>query len=413
MSANPRRKLSARPSVVPDGAMHELKADIRTKREAMEQLLVDSEGRVYLKGLTLTQLEDWVEHTLGEKRFRARQLWRWMYKSERLAGTFEEMTDLAKSFRARLMETARVDALRVHTVHESEDGTRKILYALDSGGYIESVVIPARGRTTICVSSQSGCALNCQFCLTGRSSFKGHLTAGEIVDQVVIARRLFAPDATHVVFMGEGEPLHNINNVLHSVEVMLDSDGLNLSHNRVTVSTSGLIPEIRRFVQESRANLAVSLHAADNITRAWLMPISRKYPVEELMAVLRDEFPRHAARQRKVFFEYVMLKGVNDSLENAKALLRITSGVPCKINLIHFNTHEGTEFEASSDETIYAFQDFLVKKGMLVTVRASRGSDKMAACGQLGRLGPVQAPRMRVPEKYAHVVKRKDVASAA
>lgn len=173
----------------------------------------------------------------------------------------------------------------------------------------------------------------------------------------------------------------------------------------MTVSTSGLVPEMRRFIQESRANLAVSLHATNDELRSWIMPINRKYPLGELMQLLRDEFPRAGARQRKVFFEYVMLKGVNDSLQDAKALLRLTAGVPCKVNLIHFNTHEGSEFEASSDETIYAFQDFLVKKGMTVTVRKSRGDDKMMACGQLGKLGPVQAPRMRVPERYAHTVK--------
>lgn len=405
MGVKSRRALSLRPSVHSDGAKHELKADIRTKREVMEQPLVDASGKVYLKGLTLPQLEQWVEKDLGEKRFRARQLWQWMYKSERLAGDFNSMTDLAKSFRTRLLTCARADSLRIHRVHESTDGTKKVLYALDSGGYVESVIIPANGRTTVCVSSQSGCALNCQFCLTGRTGFKGHLTAGEIIDQVVMARRHFAPNASHVVFMGEGEPLHNVNNVLSAVEILLDNNGLNFSHNRITVSTSGLIPEIRRFVRESKANLAVSLHAADNATRSWLMPISRKYGVEELMAVLRDEFPRVEARQRKVFFEYVMLKGVNDSLANAKDLLRATAGVPCKINLIHFNTHQGSPFEASSDETIYAFQDYLVKKGMVVTVRTSRGSDQMAACGQLGILGAVQAPRMRVPEKFAHAVK--------
>lgn len=228
---------------------------------------------------------------------------------------------------------------------------------------------------------------------------------GEIVDQVVQSKRFFEKEGkiTNIVFMGEGEPAHNLDQVLRAVNTLLDKDGLNFSHNKVTVSTSGLVPEIKRFATESKANLAVSLHATNNELRSWLMPINRKYPLEELMQTLRDVFPRNAARQQKVFFQYLMLKGVNDSLADAKELLRLTSGVPCKINLIHFNSHEGTEFEASSDETMLLFQDYLSKKGMTVTIRKSRGDDKMMACGQLGQLGPTQPPRMKVPQRYSHL----------
>lgn len=268
-----QRTLSARPSVYPphSGDMPELKGEIRSKLKLMEGPHVDSEGRVFLKSMTLTQLEDWVEHTLGEKRFRARQLWSWMYKRTRLAGTFDEMSDLAKDFRARLKNVARADTLAIERVHESSDGTKKILYRLNSGGTIETVLIPSKGRTTICVSSQSGCALNCQFCYTGKGGFKGHLSTGEIVDQVVQTMRMFAPDASHVVGMGEGEPLQNYTNVFSAVEIMLNKDGLDFSHNKVTVSTSGLVPELRRFVRESKANLAVSLHACNDELRSWLM----------------------------------------------------------------------------------------------------------------------------------------------
>ncbi len=267
-----RRTLSARPTILPDTTtMPELKGDIRSNRSLMTGPHVDSEGRVFLKSMTLPQLEDWVEHTLGEKRFRARQLWSWLYKRTRLAGTFEEMSDLAKDFRARLKDVARADTLSIERVHESTDGTRKILYRLHSGGTIETVLIPANGRKTICVSSQSGCALNCQFCYTGKGGFKGHLSTGEIVDQVVQTMRLFAPDATHVVGMGEGEPLQNYTNVVSAVDVLLNKDGLNFSHNKVTISTSGLVPELRRFVRESKANLAVSLHACNDELRSWLM----------------------------------------------------------------------------------------------------------------------------------------------
>ena len=360
-----------------------------------------------LKSLTLPELEAWVS-SIGEKPFRARQLWRWLYDSSRLAASFDEMTDLAKSFRSRLSAVARIDAISLDRLVTSEDGTRKMTFRLDGGGVIETVLIPADGRTTICVSSQWGCALNCQFCLTGRTGFKRSLTSGEIVDQIVHAKRLFEKEGriTNCVFMGEGEPAHNLDNVLRAVDTMLHPLGLQFSHNKVTVSTSGLVPEIRRFAATSRANLAVSLHATNNDLRNWLMPINRKYPLEELMQTLRDVFPRNEARQQKVFFQYVMLKGVNDSLQDAKELLRLTAGVPCKVNLIHFNTHEGTEFEASDEDTMLAFQDFLVKKGMTVTIRKSRGDDEMMACGQLGKLGPSQAPRMKIPDKYAHIVRR-------
>lgn len=200
------RRLATRPNIVPDGTMHTLKADIRTRRDKMEGPLKDTEGRVYLKSMTLAELEDWVETELQQKRFRARQLWQWLYKTDKLASTFDEMTNLAKDFRQKLGETARIDALAIDKVHRSKDGTRKIVFRLDSGGVIESVLIPADGRTTLCVSSQWGCALACQFCLTGRSGFKGHLNQAEIVDQVVMARRFFEREShiSNIVFMGEG-----------------------------------------------------------------------------------------------------------------------------------------------------------------------------------------------------------------
>lgn len=407
-----KRTLATRRTVIPDGAVHPLKGNVDPAPHALHTeprpVPKDTEGRVLLKSMTLFELEEWVEHELQDKRFRARQLWRWLYRSDKLAATFEEMTDLSKSFREKLSHGARVDTLALHSVHRSEDGTRKMTYRLDSGGVIESVLIPQEGRTTLCVSSQHGCALNCQFCMTGRTGFKRSLSHGEIVDQVVMAKRFFENEGriSNVVFMGEGEPAHNLENVMRAVDTMIHQDGLHISHNKVTVSTSGLVPEIRRFAVECKANLAVSLHATNDELRSWLMPINRKYPLSELMQTLRDVFPRQAIRQQKVFFQYVMLKGVNDSLVDAKELLRLTSGVPCKINLIQFNPHDGTEFEGSDRDTMLAFQDFLVNKGMTVTIRQSRGDDMMMACGQLGKLGLHQPPRMKVPERYAHTVKR-------
>lgn len=407
-----RRRLATRRTIVPDGIVHELKGDVNPEvlvpSTVPKPTPKDSVGRVLLKSMTLKELETWVETDLQEKPFRARQLWKWMYRADKLAGTFDEMSDLSKAFREKLKGVARIDSILLNTVHQSADGTRKMTFRLDSGGLVESVLIPAEGRTTLCVSSQWGCALNCQFCQTGRTGFKRSLTHGEIVDQVVLAKRFFEAEGriANVVFMGEGEPAHNLDNVMRAVETMTSLDGMQVSHNKITVSTSGLVPEIRRFVRECKANLAVSLHATNDELRSWLMPINRKYPLNELMQTLRDVFPRETVRQQKVFFQYVMLKGVNDSLVDAKELLRLTSGVPCKINLIHFNSHDGTIFKASDDSTMFAFQDFLVKKGMTVTIRKSRGDDKMMACGQLGNLENFIAPRMRVPEKYAHAVKQ-------
>eukprot|EP00177_Eucheuma_denticulatum_P008337 GFKZ01015168.1.p1 GENE.GFKZ01015168.1~~GFKZ01015168.1.p1 ORF type:complete len:489 (-),score=57.77 GFKZ01015168.1:864-2330(-) len=399
------RRLAVKRSIYPDGTVHPLKVDVSQQQPIPKRNHpTDREGRVILKNMTLLELEDWVM-SLGHKRFRARQLWKWMYKWDKLASSFEEMTDLSKDFRDMLRNKARLDTLGIDSIHESDDGTKKLIYRLEGGGVIESVLIPTEGRTTVCISSQSGCGLNCQFCLTGRTGFKRSLTSGEIVEQVIVAKRFFekVDKISNVVFMGEGEPANNLDNVIRAVDVLLDKDGLDFSHNKVTVSTSGLIPEIRRFAQSSKANLAVSLHATNDELRSWLMPINRKYPLRELMKTLRDVFPRAEAKQKKVFFQYLMLKGVNDSLMDAKELLRLTAGVPCKINLIHFNTHEGSEFEASDEETMLAFQDYLVRKGMTVTIRKSRGDEKMMACGQLGKLGPVQAPRMAVPQRYMHL----------
>jgi len=410
-----RRQLSSRPEIQPNNTPCELKTEVFPSTIATRDpstFPTDDSGRVYLKDLNLPELEQWVSESLGEKKFRARQLWKWLYKQDRLSGTFEEMTDLSKAFREMLPSRAALDSISVSHIHESNDGTKKILYAMRSDNkVVEAVIIPTENRTTLCISSQAGCGLNCQFCMTGKSGFKRHLTTTEIVDQVILARRYFQRNISHIVFMGEGEPFHNYPNVIRAIEILLQKDGLNFSHNKVTVSTSGLVPEIEQLLNHpSNVNLAVSLHACNDKLRNWIMPINRKYPLHQLMNVLETEFnkERKRSQQRKVFFEYVMLKDVNDSVENAKQLLQITSGIPCKVNLIHFNPHPGTIFEPSSNATIYAFQDYLVKKGMTVTVRSSRGGDQMAACGQLGKVaeGKGPAPRMRIPEEFAGVVKQ-------
>ncbi|KAK7856986.1 dual-specificity rna methyltransferase rlmn [Quercus suber] len=298
---------------------------------------------------------------------------------------------------------------------------------LEDGQVIETVVIPCdRGRTTVCVSSQVGCAMNCQFCYTGRQAFilplgamlltlflflnlylycrmglKRHLTAAEIVEQAVFARRLLTSEVgsiTNVVFMGMGEPLHNIDNVIKAADIMVHDQGLHFSPRKVTVSTSGLVPQLRRFLHESNCALAVSLNATTDEVRNWIMPINRKYKLGLLLETLREEL--RFKNNYKVLFEYVMLSGVNDSIEDAKRLIDLIEGIPCKINLISFNPHTGSQFQPTSDAKMIEFRNVLAEAGCTVFLRPSRGDDQMAACGQLGNPGAIQAPLLRVPKQF-------------
>lgn len=272
---------------------------------------------------------------------------------------------------------------------------------------IETVVIPCdRGRTTVCVSSQVGCAMNCQFCYTGRMGLKRHLTAAEIVEQAVYARRLLSNEVgsiTNVVFMGMGEPFHNIDNVIKAADIMVDEQGLHFSPRKVTVSTSGLVPQLKRFLRESNCALAVSLNATTNEVRNWVMPINRKYNLGLLLETLREEL--RLKHNYKVLFEYVMLAGVNDSTNDAKRLIDLVEGIPCKINLITFNPHSGSQFKPTSDEKMIEFRNVLAEAGCVVFMRPSRGDDQMAACGQLGKPGETQAPLLRIPAQFQMAVK--------
>jgi 23S rRNA (adenine2503-C2)-methyltransferase len=307
------------------------------------------------------------------------------------------MTDLNRGLRAKLSERARVDVLERDSVFQASDGTRKITWKTLSGGIIESVLIPSENRNTLCISSQVGCAMNCQFCLTAKMGLRSNLTAAEIVDQVVQTRRAFEDEKhiSNIVFMGMGEPFHNIDNVIPAVNLMVHPDGLAFSQRKVTVSTSGLVPQIRRFGAETPARLAVSLNATTDEVRDWLMPINRRYPLSELMGALRD-FP--LKKGERITFEYVMLDGVNDSIDDARRIVRLVSNIPCKVNLIPFNPHPGTEFRSSPPERVESFGDFLRAKHLNVTVRTTRGDDRMAACGQLGSPGPKMPKRMAPPE---------------
>ncbi|XP_015957081.1 uncharacterized protein LOC107481319 isoform X1 [Arachis duranensis] len=358
-------------------------------------------SKVLLKGMTYTQLQKWVQ-SHGYRPGQAMMLWKRMYGNDIWAFHTDELEGLNKDFKKMLSEKAEFRALSLKEIRTAADGTRKILFALDDGMVVETVVIPCdRGRTTVCVSSQVGCAMNCQFCYTGRMGLRRHLTAAEIVEQAVFARRMLTSEVgsiTNVVFMGMGEPLHNIDNVIKAADIMVDEQGLQFSPRKVTISTSGLVPQLRRFLHESKCALAVSLNATTDEVRNWIMPINRKYKLDLLLGTLREELC--SKRNYKVLFEYVMLEGINDSDDDAKRLIELVKGIPCKINLISFNPHSGSFFRPTKEERMIEFRNTLASGGCTVFLRLSRGDDQMAACGQLGKPGTIQAPLLRVPQQF-------------
>jgi len=321
---------------------------------------------------------------LGEKPYRARQLMHWIHQSG--VDDFEAMTDIAKPLRARLKDTAEVRAPAVVRDTVAADGTRKWLLDVGAGNAIEAVFIPERNRGTLCISSQAGCALECTFCSTGRQGFNRNLTAGEIIGQLWLANHALrnaeaTRPITNVVMMGMGEPLANFDNVVAAMQLMLDDDAYGLSRRRVTLSTSGLAPQIDRLRETCPVALAVSLHAPNNALRDELVPINKKYPLKELLAACvryLDKAPRDF-----VTFEYVMLDGVNDSVGQARELVTLLRAVPCKINLIPFNPFPDSGYRCSSAATIARFHDVLMQAEITTTIRKTRGDDIAAACGQL------------------------------
>ena len=333
----------------------------------------------FIKNLTLEQLEAWVT-ALGERPFRARQLYRHLYA--RNVSSWSQCTDLSRSFCARLESDASLHALALSRVDEARDGTRKYLFRLHDGNFIESVLIPDPPRCTLCVSSQAGCALGCKFCLTGSMGFKRNLETAEIVDQICHALRdpKLGPEINSLVFMGMGEPLANYDEVLRALTIITDPNGLMFSHRRVTLSTVGLVPQMRRLGTETAVNLAISIHAPNDALRDQLMPVNRTYPLAELMRACR-EYPLQA--RKRITFEYILLDGVNDSPAQAKELVRLLGGVRAKINLIAFNPHPGSIYRTPPEENILGFQDVLRKANLTAIIRKSRGSEISAACGQL------------------------------
>ncbi|HEV2212024.1 MAG TPA: 23S rRNA (adenine(2503)-C(2))-methyltransferase RlmN, partial [Gammaproteobacteria bacterium] len=342
--------------------------------------------KINLLGLDRQALEAFFVQQ-GEKPFRARQVMKWIYHHG--IADFAAMTDLGKGLREKLAQTAEIRVPEVLTEQLSEDGTRKWLLRMDSANNIETVLIPDDERGTLCISSQVGCAMDCSFCATGKQGFNRNLTAAEIIGQVWLAnQRLGAMPGTeraitNIVFMGMGEPLANYKHVVTAINVLLDDFGYGLSKRRVTVSTSGLVPNMYKLATDCDVALAVSLHAPNDTLRDVLVPINKVHPVAELMQVCRDYVGAKDHRHVHVTFEYVMLAGVNDSLDQARELVKLVKDVPCKVNLIPFNSFPGTEYRRSPQETIDRFAEYLWSHGIVTITRRTRGDDIDAACGQL------------------------------
>lgn len=341
-----------------------------------------------LKEYTRSELEQLMT-AWGHKPFRARQIQKWLYKSVR---DFAAMTDIAKDLRAWLMEHACISSLTLLRRQTAADGCIKFAFGLADGLAIEAVLIPEPEHDTLCLSSQVGCAQGCRFCLTAQQGFARNLGVAEIVNQILAVRELMgsAGRITNLVFMGMGEPLANFDHLVKALTIITAPWGLNFSSRRVTVSTIGLAPLIPRLGRAVRVNLAVSLSAPDNDLRRQLMPITDRYPLEAVLAACRDfPLPPH----RRITFSYVLLRGINDSVAQARKLAKLLRGLPAKINLIPFNPHPALPFDRPDDEAVDAFQDILVQAHYTTLVRQSRGTDISAACGQLvGRVTSRHSP---------------------
>ncbi len=338
-----------------------------------------------IKDLSPGELEKFVTDN-GLEPFRARQIGKWVYRKGAL--TFDEMTDLSKEMREFLKSSFSAgDSIELADEQISKDGTRKYLFRLRDGNQIESVLIPDKGRHTLCVSSQVGCALGCTFCLTGTVGRIRNLTPSEILDQYLLANRYSGGSVTNIVFMGMGEPLDNLDNLVRALKTMTDENFLALSPKRITVSTSGLVPRIKELGEQISVNLAVSLNAPRDELRDEIMPINRKYPIKELIkASVRFPVPPRKA----LMFEYVLLSGVNDSDRDAYDLGHLLGGINCKVNLIPFNEADPLPYRSPSRERVLSFQEILMSFGVNVRIRKSRGRDILGACGQLAAKYPAR-----------------------
>ena len=341
---------------------------------------------------------------LGEKPYRTQQVMKWLHHRD--ASDIHEMTDISKKLRAHFEVAAEIHEPEVLSEKVSQDGTRKWLMRARSGSAIETVFIPEGARGTLCVSSQVGCVLDCKFCSTGKQGFNSNLTAGEIVGQLRVAERTLRDQfsdrnraVTNVVLMGMGEPLLNADQVIPAVSIMMDDLGYGISKRKVTISTAGVVPGIRRLKETTDASLAISLHAPNDALRDQLVPINRKYPIAMLLDACRD-YAENLGEKRTITIEYILLDGINDQAEHAVELSRLLAGFPCKINLIPFNPYPGTGYKRPSAKNVRFFQEYLVGQGFSTMVRTTRGADIDAACGQLA--GQLE-DRTRRSERYQRI----------
>ncbi len=331
------------------------------------------------RNLTRKELEAWVSEQ-GLPAYRGRQLFRWLWHPG--FDGFEQATDFSKTLRRKFADSGLLAVPEAASVQKSHDGTRKFAWKLCDGEVVETVLIPERGHTTLCVSTQAGCAMGCRFCHTARMGFRRDLEPAEIAGQALAVMK-HVPETQwprNIVFMGMGEPLANYHNLMRSLEILTDDLGLNFSLRRITVSTCGLVPEMLRLGHDTDVGLAVSLHAPDNETRNRIMPINRRWDVDALIKACRD-YP--VSRRRRITFEYLLLAGINDSQGHAAMLGRLLRGIPAKINLIPFNESQGIPFKRSNDDQMEKFQNILREMNYTVMMRKSKGRDISAACGQL------------------------------
>ncbi|ASP40909.1 23S rRNA (adenine(2503)-C(2))-methyltransferase RlmN [Bacterioplanes sanyensis] len=360
--------------------------------------------KINLLGLSPEKMVEFFEG-LGEKRFRAQQMLKWIHQLGE--SDFNNMTNMSKVLRAKLDEVCEIRLPEVIYHDVSSDGTRKWVMRMDGGSAIETVYIPEKERGTLCVSSQIGCALDCSFCSTGKQGFNRDLSVAEIIGQVYVAAMSFHGDGerrtgkiTNVVMMGMGEPLLNYDNVVDAMRLMMDDFCYGLSKRRVTLSTSGVVPMMDKLGDDIDVSLAVSLHAPNDELRNELVPINKKYPLEQLIAAT-NRYLQKLPDRRKATIEYTLMEGVNDELQHAKELAELMRQVPCKINLIPFNPFPNSGYKRPSNSRVYRFRDYLINAGHVVTIRSTRGDDIDAACGQLvGRV----ADRTRRSERYIKAV---------
>lgn len=336
----------------------------------------EQQSKIDLKNLSPDELLEFLSG-MGKERFRCDQLLRWIYK--RGVTDLDQMTDLSKVLRAELAEKAIISDWQTDIVETSTDGTKKYLFCLEDGSSVETVRIPMENdRSTLCISTQVGCAMQCDFCLTGSFGFTRNLTSAEIVNQVCAV--LKEGPINNIVLMGMGEPLHNLDNVVRALKIFYAPTGLDYGTRKVTLSTCGLVPQMAELGKQITVNLAVSLNATTDEVRDKLMPVNKRYPLKELMAACRNyPLPSH----RRITFEYILIRDLNDSIVDAKRMVKLLHGIKAKVNLIPFNDHEGSHYRCPDRDTIEAFQVYLLDHNVVAIRRASKGQDISAACGQL------------------------------